>query len=205
MGDPTASSTHCLHPGDHLRQGKGFHHVVITSRSQGGHPIVHPIPGREEQDQRIHTAGAQFPAYADPIQARHHDVEHNHIRLPGSGTGERLSARTGPGHVKAGIAQRRCNGIDDGRLIVHHEHPRREVHAGIVAPAVWSGCGREHHLPGTQRGLWELSAGSQRAALASDASAMRVVRVEHARAQEDSRWCNHKPDESPPCVASVSR
>lgn len=54
--------------------------VVVGACVEPGHPLGDRVARGEHEDRQVVSRTAQSPAHFEPVDARHHDVEHHRVR-----------------------------------------------------------------------------------------------------------------------------
>ena len=117
-------------PRQQLVEFEGLGQVVVGPGIEPGHPVRRPC--RQQQDRHAVSLRAQHPADGQPVDARHHHVQHQQVErcVP-----DGLERRCAVGHERDGIAlefQRPAEGLPDRPVIVGHQDPC--PHGPMLAP-----------------------------------------------------------------------
>jgi hypothetical protein len=171
-----------------LLQRERLGHVVVAPGRQPGHPVLHGVLGREEQDGQLLELRPQAAQHLETVHAGEHDVEDHHVRGVLASGAQCRETVVGARHLPALVAQRGGEQLGEDLLVVDDEdaHGRRSrrgvgllrVHGsqcasiGAARPAPWPvgdvepvggvdqrGAANPHASPGTPPGHEEGAAG----------------------------------------------
>ena len=111
-------------PRDQLLDRERLDEVVVGARLQARDPVLHLIPGRQDEDRRADAVGPQAGADGTTVE-----VGHRHVEDDGGGRapGDRLERRAAAGrrvHGEALEAQRALEGLTDCVVVVDDEDER---------------------------------------------------------------------------------
>ena len=70
-------------PGQQLVEGEGLGQVVVGAGVEAGDPVGHLVAGGEHEHRRAVAPLPQQAADGQPVDPRHHHVEHDQVRLAG--------------------------------------------------------------------------------------------------------------------------
>ncbi|MCY1546981.1 hypothetical protein D9M68_830120 [compost metagenome] len=111
-----------------LGDGKGFGEVVVGPEFQTQHAVEFGGFGRQHQDGGVVAARAQGLAHLQPVQSRHHQVEHQQV-VPDFGLQrQRRRSIAGLAHAVAGAAQVQRQQIPDIGLVLGNQDLLHGVH-----------------------------------------------------------------------------
>ena len=123
-----------MHPGDDLGQREGLGHVVVATDGEPGQLVLQGVARGQEQDGHAQAVGAQPPGYLEAVEVGQHHVEDHQVRRVLLCLRQRLAACHRLVDREPLVAQRCRHCIDDGGLVVDHQHPRSVIHLHLAIP-----------------------------------------------------------------------
>ncbi len=117
-------------------------HVVVRAGAQRSHrKVVLPVPG-DEQRGRVGPEDADLVQQREPVHARHLDVGHDDIVVGGEDALERGGGGVAHVHVRIRHAQPQRLGqrLEEGAVVVHHEHGDARRHGAPASAGVPPGA-----------------------------------------------------------------
>ena len=67
------------HPREQFLEGERLGQVVVGAGVEAGDPLGHRIAGGQHQDGQVVAGAAELTAHLEPVQPRHHHVEHQGV------------------------------------------------------------------------------------------------------------------------------
>jgi hypothetical protein len=66
-------------PGQHLLQAERLGHVVVAAGGDARHPVLHRVPGGQEEHAHLRYLGPEPAHDLDAVEVGEHDVEHHRV------------------------------------------------------------------------------------------------------------------------------
>ena len=79
-------------PGEQLLEREGLGEVVVGPGVEALDPVADRVAGGEHQDRYVVAGGAQRPRRLDPVEPRHHHVDHHDVGVLGADRDQALGA-----------------------------------------------------------------------------------------------------------------
>ena len=121
-GPGHAAGAACLYPRHKLADVERLGHVVVSSETQTGHLRLRITEAGQHEDGLIGPAPHDVPQRAEPVLARHEQVEDHQIVRPGRGHRNGVGAPGGSVRLDAVVAQYPDQDLADPLLVVDDQH-----------------------------------------------------------------------------------
>ena len=110
-------------PGDDLLQAERLGDVVVAARRDAAHPVLHGVPGGEEQHADMRQDPPHPAQYLKSVEIRQHDVQQDRVRLELACRPDGAAAVRGRPDLPALVAQHAGEQLGQAGLVVDDEHP----------------------------------------------------------------------------------
>ena len=108
--------------GEQLGRRERLDQVVVRPAFQALHPVLDCITRSQHQHQRLIARTPQVFEHAQPVHARHHPVQHDHVGPVGLNLSERLGAVARAEDVEALVGQRASQHLQELGIIVDDQN-----------------------------------------------------------------------------------
>ena len=112
------------------RQRRRLREVVVRASVQTCDPVVDRVARREHEDGRPGSALPETPAHGEPVRARQHHIEHDHLVLGGGRHPRRVVAGACDVYGKPFLGETAPKEAGHLHVVLDDEHP----HGLIVRP-----------------------------------------------------------------------
>ncbi len=116
-----------LHSGHQFGNGEWLDHVVVAAGCESAYSVVGRVPCREEDDRGTRAAVSKALQDLEPVELRHHHVEHDEIGSSVSRQFQAGATIVGPHRVHTSELEGGLDEKPDVLLVVHHEDQRGSI------------------------------------------------------------------------------